>query len=75
MPDLSAIARERVALATIADAIVTAGFGRGLRVAVACPDSHLAVVGHLTRALQGARPGLPVVCREVGSSGRRWFAV
>ncbi|MEU4712879.1 hypothetical protein AB0F73_04330 [Micromonospora purpureochromogenes] len=51
MPDLSAIARERAALATIADTIIAASLGKGLRVAVACPNSHLAVIDHLAQAL------------------------
>ncbi|NYF56684.1 hypothetical protein [Micromonospora purpureochromogenes] len=51
MPELSAIARERAALATIADAIVAASVGKGLRIAVACPTSHLAVADYLAQAL------------------------
>ncbi|MGR6318305.1 hypothetical protein Q2K19_01285 [Micromonospora soli] len=51
MSDLSAAARERAALATVADAIVAASVGRGLRVAVVCPTSHLDVVDHLAQAL------------------------
>lgn len=43
MSELSAIARERTALATIADAIVAAS--------VACPTSHLAVADYLAQAL------------------------
>ncbi|MDZ5441677.1 hypothetical protein U2F26_02890 [Micromonospora sp. 4G57] len=49
--ELSAIARERVVLATVADVLVAAAAGRGLRVAVVCPDSQVTFVGHLTRAL------------------------
>ncbi|WP_446217405.1 hypothetical protein [Micromonospora sp. IBHARD004] len=51
MLDLSSIAREREVLSGVADAIVAAAVGRGLRVAVTCPDSHLAFVGQLARAL------------------------
>lgn len=51
MPDFSGIARERAALATIADAIVAASVGKGLRIAVACPASQLAVVDYLAQAL------------------------
>lgn len=51
MTDLSAIARERATLATIADAIVAASADKGLRIEVACPASRLAVVDHLTQAL------------------------
>ncbi|WP_200210633.1 hypothetical protein [Micromonospora coerulea] len=51
VPDLSVVARERAALATIADTIVAASVGKGLRVAVACPNSHLALVDYLTQAL------------------------
>ncbi|WBB68449.1 hypothetical protein [Micromonospora sp. WMMD812] len=50
-PDLSWIARERAALVTIADAIAAASVGKGQRVAVACPNSHLGVVDHLAQAL------------------------
>ncbi|SCL27216.1 hypothetical protein GA0070624_3458 [Micromonospora rhizosphaerae] len=61
--DLSAVARERAVLATIADAMVTASVGRGLRVEVACPDTHLAVVDHLAQALHvRGRP-----CRSLAS--------
>jgi hypothetical protein len=49
--DLIATARERAMLATVADAIIAAAVGKGLCVAVACPDSQVAFVGHLTRAL------------------------
>ncbi|MER7335195.1 MULTISPECIES: hypothetical protein [unclassified Micromonospora] len=59
MHDLSAIAREREVLSAVADAIAAAAVGRGLRVAVTCPDSHLTFVGQLTRALHAR--GL--VCR------------
>ncbi|MFI7578678.1 hypothetical protein [Micromonospora sp. NPDC049497] len=51
MPDLSAIARERAALATIADTIIAVSVGKGLRVTVACPNSHLAVIDYLAQAL------------------------
>ncbi|MEW2385927.1 hypothetical protein AB0873_28085 [Micromonospora sp. NPDC047707] len=51
VPDLAAIAHERAALTTIADAIVAASVGKGLRVAVACPNSHLALVDYLAQAL------------------------
>ncbi|TWG23023.1 hypothetical protein FHX75_121569 [Micromonospora palomenae] len=51
MPDVSAIARERAALTTIADAIVAASVGRGLRVALDCPNTHLALVDYLAQAL------------------------
>ncbi|WP_141714996.1 hypothetical protein [Micromonospora rhizosphaerae] len=51
MPDLSSIAREREVLSAVADAIVVAAVGRGLRVAVRCPESHLAFAGQLARAL------------------------
>lgn len=51
MLDLSSVARERSVLTTVADAIVAAAAGRGLRVAVACPDSQLALVDHLAQAL------------------------
>ncbi|MGC5020685.1 hypothetical protein [Micromonospora sp. DT47] len=70
--ELSAISRERVVLATVADVIVAAAVGKGLRVAVACPDSHLTVVGHLARALHARgracrclvpTPTLPSVAR------------
>ncbi|WP_157746539.1 hypothetical protein [Micromonospora inositola] len=49
--DLTATARERAMLATVADAIIAVAAGKGLCVAVACPDSQVAFVGHLTRAL------------------------
>ncbi|MGN9801904.1 hypothetical protein [Micromonospora sp. L32] len=49
--DVSAIARERAALTTIADAIVAASVGRGLWVALDCPNTHLALVDHLAQAL------------------------
>ncbi|MGW5668337.1 hypothetical protein [Micromonospora sp. NPDC003776] len=51
MSDLSVVGRERVALAAIADAVVAASVGRGLRVAVTCPAARLALVGHLAQAL------------------------
>ncbi|MFC8615764.1 hypothetical protein ACFT9M_04995 [Micromonospora purpureochromogenes] len=51
MSDVSAIARERAALTTIADAIVAASVGRGLRVVLDCPNTHLALVDHLAQAL------------------------
>ncbi|NES31682.1 hypothetical protein GCE86_03180 [Micromonospora terminaliae] len=51
MPELAAIARERAALAAVADAIVAASVGKGLRVTVACAASRLAVVDHLAQAL------------------------
>lgn len=51
MSDLSVVARERAALATIADAVVAAAVGRGLRVAVTCPVSRLALVDYLAQAL------------------------
>ncbi|MEU5789282.1 hypothetical protein ABZ754_16335 [Micromonospora purpureochromogenes] len=51
MSDVSAIARERAALTTIADAIVAASVGRGLRVALDCPNTHLALVDYLAQAL------------------------
>jgi hypothetical protein len=49
--EFSAIARERAALATVADAIVAASVGKGLWVAVACPVARLAVVDYLAQAL------------------------
>ncbi|WP_157745830.1 hypothetical protein [Micromonospora purpureochromogenes] len=51
VPDLSRVARERTALAAIADAIAAASIGKGLRVAVSCPNTHLALVDHLAQAL------------------------
>lgn len=67
--DLSAVARERAVLATIADAMVTASVGRGLRVAVACPDTHLAVVDHLAQALHvRGRPCRSLVSKPNPSS-------
>ncbi|MDH6461094.1 hypothetical protein M2302_001260 [Micromonospora sp. A200] len=51
VPDLSVVARERTALATIADAIAAASIGKGFRVAVSCPDTHRALVDHLAQAL------------------------
>ncbi|MGY0005920.1 hypothetical protein [Micromonospora sp. I033] len=51
MAQLSAKARERAALATIADAIVAASVGKGIRISMACPTSHLAVVDYLAQAL------------------------
>ncbi|MEV4658834.1 hypothetical protein [Micromonospora sp. NPDC049301] len=72
MPDLFAIARERAALATIADTIIAASVDKGLRVAVACPNSHLAVVDHLAQALHArgrACRCLPVKPNPVGASG------
>ncbi|MGC1212003.1 MAG: hypothetical protein WA890_12150 [Micromonospora sp.] len=51
VPDLDAIARERTVLAAVADAIVAASVGKGLRVAVACPNSHLALADYLAQAL------------------------
>lgn len=67
--DLSAVARERAVLATIADAMVTAAVGRGLRVAVACPDAHLALVDHLAQALHvRGRPCRSLVSKPNPSS-------
>ncbi|MEU4713435.1 hypothetical protein AB0F73_07255 [Micromonospora purpureochromogenes] len=51
MSDVSAIARERAVLTTIADAIVAASVGRGLWVTLDCPNTHLALVDHLAQAL------------------------
>ncbi|MEU0155997.1 hypothetical protein [Micromonospora fulviviridis] len=65
MPDLSAVARERAALATIADAIVAASVDKGLRVEVACPTSRLAVVDRLAQALHAR--GRVCRCRAAGS--------
>lgn len=65
VPDLSAIARERAALATIADAIVAASVDKGLRIEVACPTSRLAVVDHLAQALHAR--GRVCRCRAAGS--------
>ncbi|MGW4291753.1 hypothetical protein ACWEH1_01665 [Micromonospora chersina] len=65
MTDLSAIARERAALATIADAIVAASVDKGLRIEVACPTSRLAVVDHLAQALHAR--GRVCRCRAAGS--------
>ncbi|SCL67966.1 hypothetical protein [Micromonospora chersina] len=65
MTDLSAIARERAALATIADAIVAASVDKGLRIEVACPASRLAVVDHLAQALHAR--GRVCRCRAAGS--------
>lgn len=68
MLDLSAIARERVVLATVADLIVAATSDRGMRVVVTCPAPHITVVGRLVRALHArgrachcwvSRPGRP----------------
>lgn len=56
MADLSKLARERATLAAVADAIVAAAVGKGLHVAVACPDSQVAFAGHLTRALHARGP-------------------
>ena len=64
MPDLSSIARERAALATIADAIVAASVDKGLRIEVACPTSRLAVVDHLAQALHAR--GRVCRCRPAG---------
>ena len=72
MPDLSAIARERAALATIADTVLAASVGKGLRVAVACPNSHLAVVDYLAQALHArgrACRCLPAKPNSVAASG------
>ncbi|MEU0151558.1 hypothetical protein [Micromonospora fulviviridis] len=56
-------------LATIADAMVTAAVGRGLRVAVACPDAHLALVDHLAQALHvRGRPCRSLVSKPNPSS-------
>lgn len=49
--NLASVARERALLATVADTIVAAAVGKSLCVTVACPDSEVAFVGHLTRAL------------------------
>ncbi|MCP3784045.1 hypothetical protein NLX85_11770 [Micromonospora sp. A3M-1-15] len=65
LPDLSAIARERAALATIADAIVSASVDKGLRIEVACPASRLAVADHLAQALHAR--GRVCRCRPAGS--------
>ncbi|MEU9826959.1 hypothetical protein [Micromonospora chersina] len=65
VPDLSAIARERAALATIADAIVAASVDKALRIEVACPTSRLAVADHLAQALHAR--GRVCRCRAVGS--------
>lgn len=67
--DLSAVAQERAVLATIADAMVTAAVGRDLRVAVACTDSHLALVDHLAQALHvRGRPCRSLVSKPNPSS-------
>ncbi|MEH0844536.1 hypothetical protein V6U81_19320 [Micromonospora sp. CPCC 205711] len=71
MPDLSAIARERAALATVADTIIAASVGKGLRVTVACPNSHLAVIDRLAQALHArgrACRCLPPKPNPVGAS-------
>ncbi|MGS2619471.1 hypothetical protein ACVCAH_33920 [Micromonospora sp. LZ34] len=69
---MSAVARERVVLAAVADLIVAAAAGKGLRVAVGCPVSHVTVVGRLVRALHArgrachcwvSRPARPGVAR------------
>ncbi|MFF4889810.1 hypothetical protein [Micromonospora chersina] len=65
LPDLSAIARERAALATIADAIVAASVDKGLRIEVACPASRLGVADHLAQALHAR--GRVCRCRAAGS--------
>ncbi|WP_435122423.1 hypothetical protein [Micromonospora tulbaghiae] len=71
MLDLSAIARERVVLATVADLIMAATAGKALRVVVTCPASHVTVVGRLVRALHAR--GRP--CHYwVSRSGRPDFA-
>lgn len=51
MPDLSSIAREREVLSAVADAIVAASVGKGLRAAVTCPEALLPYVGQLVRTL------------------------
>ncbi|WP_319461967.1 hypothetical protein [Micromonospora sp. RTP1Z1] len=70
--ELSAMARERVVLATVADVIVAAADGKALSVAVVCPDSQVTFVGHLARALHArgrtcrclvSRPTLPRLAR------------
>ncbi|MET8834670.1 hypothetical protein ABZV78_12240 [Micromonospora sp. NPDC004540] len=66
MPDLSAIARERAALAMIADGIVAASVDKGLRIEVACPPSRLAVADHLAQALHAR--GRVCRCRPAGSN-------
>ncbi|MGV9809998.1 hypothetical protein [Micromonospora chersina] len=65
MPDLSAIARERAALATIADGIIAASVDKGLRIEVTCRTSRLAVVDHLAQALHAR--GCVCRCRAAGS--------
>ncbi|WP_146167552.1 hypothetical protein [Micromonospora sp. MH33] len=51
MPDLSLAAREQAVLSAVADAIVAAAVGRGLRAAVTCPEALLPYVGQLVRTL------------------------
>lgn len=72
MLELSAIARERVVLATVADVIAAAAVGKGLRVAVACPDSQVTVIGYLARALHArGRACRCLVSRPVPASAGR----
>lgn len=58
--DLPAAAREREVLATVADGIIAAAAGKGLRAEVACPPAHLPFAGQLTKALHAR--GLPCRC-------------
>lgn len=72
MLELSAIARERVVLATVADVIAAAAVGKGLRVAVACPESQVTVIGYLARALHArGRACRCLVSRPVPASAVR----
>src|SRR5215216_1792366 len=61
MGNLNAVARQRAVMTTIADLIVAAAVGKGLRVAVGCSDpDKMAFADHLTRALHAR--GRPCRC-------------
>jgi hypothetical protein len=61
MGNLNAVARQRAVMTTIADLIVAAAVGKGLRVAVGCSDpDKMTFADHLTRALHAR--GRPCRC-------------
>jgi hypothetical protein len=61
MGNLNAVARQRAVMTTIADLIVAAAVGKGLRVAVGCVDpDKMTFADHLTRALHAR--GRPCRC-------------
>jgi hypothetical protein len=61
MENLCSVARQRAVMTKVADLIVAAARGRGLRVAVGCADPNkMAFADHLTRALYAR--GRPCRC-------------